>query len=815
MKKLFSLLMLLLFCVLLKAQIAPYPQVPAIFNYQGVARNSAGQPLANQSIKVISSIIVPPDQVFGGAQFYYEKRAVTTNAFGLFSIQVGSPGAETIIGTMPSNAIFQAWGPKLHLHTEIELPNSAPVSLGDTKLASVPYALYAKGARPWSYTVSEEVPGATNFTVYPDKDYWNLGLGTAQATEKLHVVGKIRMQDGSQANGFVLTSDANGVATWKPAGGAAGSVWNKTGNKIFPTVTSTDSVGIGTSNPTARLDVAGKFRLRDGSQAFGYNLVSDANGVASWEKPIWTTYDNNIGAGYHIVYPTELRQLILGPLQPDPPTTADMLTVRGGVRLEGSGPLTEGYVLTVGFNGNAQWKDPSQNQSLSYWAPGFFGNDEVIETREDLSNKPYFSNSQFVVTKDMNLDYYLDYVVPDNYPLLVQGSKHGMAIVINGDAKEEKKFISFFDDGFGQRYRGAIEGQTSEEQQDDRIFKTYVAVQTISASGMGLEAAACLGQGDLLEVAVCSLVATAWIVDFAINLDDMIANVGVAYTSGSGDYAEWLEKSNLSEQFAFGDIVSVYGGKISKKILGSGQLMVVSKAPIVLGNVPDEKRKNAFEKVAFMGQVPVKVKGQVSVGDYIVALTDGSGIGYGVPPSKISVEEMNRIVGIAWSASGKGEMSLVNAAVGINPQATNHMIQKQENEIDELKNTINQLSSYLQSKDSSFKYTKLDTKQPVMKTATAEEKPINTKPAKSLSAGYLTFSKQTPQQQFERLNKISLEKVKKIITERPEYLDAFMQFVKEKGEANGQYEKASPEMKRLLTDRNFLIETIKKLYKIS
>jgi hypothetical protein len=43
----------------------------------------------------------------------------------------------------------------------------------------------------------------------------NVGIGIAAPLDKLHVVGHIRMVDGSQAVGKVMTSDANGTATWQ------------------------------------------------------------------------------------------------------------------------------------------------------------------------------------------------------------------------------------------------------------------------------------------------------------------------------------------------------------------------------------------------------------------------------------------------------------------------------------------------------------------------------------------------------------------------------------------------------------------------
>jgi len=43
------------------------------------------------------------------------------------------------------------------------------------------------------------------------------------------------------------------------------------------------NVGIGITKPTAKLHIAGNFRLVDGTQSAGYFLTSDANGNASWQ----------------------------------------------------------------------------------------------------------------------------------------------------------------------------------------------------------------------------------------------------------------------------------------------------------------------------------------------------------------------------------------------------------------------------------------------------------------------------------------------------------------------------------------------------
>lgn len=43
------------------------------------------------------------------------------------------------------------------------------------------------------------------------------------------------------------------------------------------------NIGIGTKSPSAKLDVVGNVRIRDGNQALGKVLVSDAGGTGSWQ----------------------------------------------------------------------------------------------------------------------------------------------------------------------------------------------------------------------------------------------------------------------------------------------------------------------------------------------------------------------------------------------------------------------------------------------------------------------------------------------------------------------------------------------------
>ncbi|MDQ7028896.1 MAG: hypothetical protein Q9O62_03525 [Ardenticatenia bacterium] len=95
--------------------------------------------------------------------------------------------------------------------------------------------------------------------------------------------------------------------------------------------------------------------------------------------------------------------------------------------------------------------------------------------------------------------------------------------------------------------------------------------------------------------------------------------------------------------------------------------MVVSTAPAVIGNSPDGTNKAFYERVAFVGQVPVKVRGPVRAGDFIVPSGRNDGTGVAVAPERLTLEQVNQVVGQALeSASGSG-VHKVNVLVGLPP----------------------------------------------------------------------------------------------------------------------------------------------------
>ena len=133
------------------------------------------------------------------------------------------------------------------------------------------------------------------------------------------------------------------------------------------------------------------------------------------------------------------------------------------------------------------------------------------------------------------------------------------------------------------------------------------------------------------------------------------------YHSNGTDYAEALLKLNLSEKIEAGDVVGVKQGKITKNTDNAESLMVISTNPNFVGGFTDHP---GVLPVAFIGQVPVKVRGPVNSGDYILPSGLNDGIGIAINPKTITFGQYREAIGIAWESS-KEKIAKVNVAVGI------------------------------------------------------------------------------------------------------------------------------------------------------
>ena len=105
----------------------------------------------------------------------------------------------------------------------------------------------------------------------------NVGIGTNAPAQTLDVQGSVRIADGTEQNGYVLTSDAAGNASWQ-AGGGGSSLWTDNSPDISYT---TGNVGIGTNAPTGALQVD--------AGSGGGALIQDVNVDAGGANPLFPT----------------------------------------------------------------------------------------------------------------------------------------------------------------------------------------------------------------------------------------------------------------------------------------------------------------------------------------------------------------------------------------------------------------------------------------------------------------------------------------------------------------------------------------------
>lgn len=204
MKRIFSLFILLLTCLVSVAQM------PQAINYQAVARDAAGALLPNQTIKVRLSIITNAP---GTPVLYTETRQVTTNAMGSFSLKLGSPGALSSSGNFATiNWVNNTTAIK-SIRAELDINNSGVfIDMGSQVLSTVPFAFAADNAinayniggnyvssqspnandiLKWDGSAWVPVPLANDWARNGDHLYnlnpGHVGIGTASPLARLHV----------------------------------------------------------------------------------------------------------------------------------------------------------------------------------------------------------------------------------------------------------------------------------------------------------------------------------------------------------------------------------------------------------------------------------------------------------------------------------------------------------------------------------------------------------------------------------------------------------------------------------------------------
>ncbi|MEM7130150.1 MAG: hypothetical protein AAF702_27720 [Chloroflexota bacterium] len=155
---------------------------------------------------------------------------------------------------------------------------------------------------------------------------------------------------------------------------------------------------------------------------------------------------------------------------------------------------------------------------------------------------------------------------------------------------------------------------------------------------------------------------------------------GVTLNTPSSDFAEYLPKLDISESFSSGEIVGLVGGKVGKQTSNAERIMVVTTAPIILGNAPDASSKEQYAPIAFLGQVPTKVSGPVQAGDYILPSGKQDGTGIAISPEALTLNQFPQVVGRALETSDTRELKQVNVMVGLGHAQLWHQVLQQQDE---------------------------------------------------------------------------------------------------------------------------------------
>ncbi len=257
---------ILLILVLLTTTLLMEAQPPQAFKYQAVVRNASGEIISNESIDVRISI---RHNGIGGSIVYQETFASSSNEFGLVHLNIGT-GVPTI-GYF--HLIDWESGSKF-LEVEVyDTGGGSYTSLGTSQLLSVPFALNSPNDGDWIEDGNDIYFGNSG----------NVGIGTSYPFYKLDVSATagtavygsspdlyaiIGKTSGSGVAGVLGRGDdpgSWGVYGYCPNGGTAIRGYSNGGwaGYFNGDLYVAGNIGIGSSNPTNRLEVNGSVQIGD------------------------------------------------------------------------------------------------------------------------------------------------------------------------------------------------------------------------------------------------------------------------------------------------------------------------------------------------------------------------------------------------------------------------------------------------------------------------------------------------------------------------------------------------------------------------
>lgn len=735
-----------------------FAQTPEGIIYQAEARDSEGNLYKNVSLDVQISILQDHTE---GDIVWVGNHQITTNNYGMFVLVIGT-------GTNEAGYDFEniAWGKYPHfLNVKVKVSgNSKWIDMGTEQFLSVPYALHSKTASEIVYDQNNGLksaePGVSsqNWSLFgnlksdPEKDK----LGTTDEADLVFVTNnteRLRIT----ADGQLITPEGSGLVL----GGNLAVAGDST--KIDKDLYVGRNVYLNTSDefdPKGQTINNGKFTVENGSKTtltgtLQVDSLTELNNNLLVKGDAEVMGDLSVGGDSVIVennlYVNEDAQIKHLEVKDNVADGGYLATFENtndgdgdGIRIKlGKNSANNGlrefnefiskdmqdamrdliscdldYDAKLEQLGNVLLNSTEDDAKvIAGLAVGVgnhivnFINDELDLPREIVPRTKVFPGFDWSIDIEVvdpfgfNIDPY--YVGPYKLPAIPEIDLEALGVEeiditdlefwgipdicltdnVENPLNNENEFITFVDKE--DVHMGAIRAQSISDWGMNFLDPVYL-FRLYSAFN------SCVTDKKHSMWHVQSLIAEALF---------KYPSLGVEYTSGNGDYAEWLERIDPKESITAGDIVAVKGGKISKNLEGAEQIMAVSHQPIVLGNVPEEGKNYLGNNVAFMGQIPVKIMGSVKTGDYIVAKGDFAGYGVALSPEKMTVEDFKMTVGRAWETNLAVGPKMVNTVVGVHNGDYLHILKqydqrakKSEERLDALESKIEILTGSVVSK---------------------------------------------------------------------------------------------------------------------